>query len=100
MNKTAVIRARIEPGVKKQAEKVLRRLGVSTTQAITLFYKQVALRQGLPFDVVILNEATRETFDATDAGRDVVVCKDTEDMLKKLGIRCTGLRTRNSSPGT
>jgi DNA-damage-inducible protein J len=86
MSKTAVIRARIEPEVKEKAEKVLRRLGVSTTQAITLFYKQVALRQGLPFDVVILNEATRETFDATDAGRDVVVCKDAEDMFKKLGI--------------
>ena len=60
MTKTAVIRARIEPDVKKKAEKVLRRLGVSTTQAITMFYKQVALRQGLPFDVVILTETTRK----------------------------------------
>jgi len=87
MNKTAVIRARIEPEVKKQAEKVLRRIGVSTTQAITMFYKQVALRKGLPFDVVILNETTRRTLDATDAGRDVVACKDTCDMLKKLERR-------------
>jgi DNA-damage-inducible protein J len=61
MNKTAVIRARIEPQVKKRAEKVLRRLGVSTTQAITMFYKQVALRQGLLFDVAMPPEITRKT---------------------------------------
>ena len=86
MGKTAVVRARVEPELKKQAESILRRLGVSTTQAIAMFYKQVALRKGLPFSIVIPNATTRKTFEATDAGRDVVLCRDTEDMFKKLGI--------------
>lgn len=86
MPKTAMVRARIEPALKDKAERVFDRLGLSTTQAITLFYRQVELRKGLPFDVVIPTETTRKTFEHTDAGRDLVVCEDAEDMFAKLGI--------------
>jgi DNA-damage-inducible protein J len=86
MSKTAVIRARVEPELKQRAEGVFGRLGVSTTQAIAIFYKQVVLRQGLPFNVAIPNETTRRTFEATEAGRDVILCKNAEDMFEKLGI--------------
>ncbi len=86
MNKSAVIRARIEPDLKARAESVFRCLGVSTTQAIAIFYKQVILRKGLPFDVAIPDATTRRTFKATDAGRDVILCRDAEDMFRKLGI--------------
>ena len=60
MAKTETIRARVEPDLKMQAERVLRELGLSATEAITLFYKQVVLRQGVPFDVSIPNAATVE----------------------------------------
>lgn len=86
MAKTAMVRARIEPQLKSSAEGVFEKIGLSPTQAITLFYRQVQLRQGLPFDVVIPNARTRATFEATDAGRDLVVCEDAEDMFRKLGI--------------
>lgn len=86
MSKTETVRARIQPELKDKAEKVFRRLGLTATQAITLFYKQVELRDGLPFEVVIPNETTSRTFDNTDAGRHLIVCKDTEDMFRKLGI--------------
>ncbi len=86
MNKTAVVRARIEPELKKEAEAILQRLGVSTTQAIAMFYKQVTLRKGFPFDIAIPNATTRKTFEATDSGRDVVLCDDVQDMFEKLGI--------------
>ncbi len=86
MYKTSSVRARIEPDLKNKVEKVFHDLGLSTTQAITLFFKQVELRNGLPFDVIVPNETTRRTFSNTDAGRDLIVCEDTEDMFKKLGI--------------
>jgi DNA-damage-inducible protein J len=86
MNKSATIRARIEPDLKNKAEKVFRELGISTTQAINLFYKQVELRNGLPFEVVIPNDMTRRTFSNTDTGKDLIVCEDADDMFKKLGI--------------
>ncbi len=86
MGKTSTIRARIEPDLKGKAEDIFKQLGLTTTQAITLFYKQVELKKGLPFDVSIPNETTLKTFSDTDAGRDIVVCKDTDDMFKNLGI--------------
>ena len=86
MTKSAMVRARMRPRLKANAEKVFNHLGLSATQAITLFYRQVELRKGLPFGVVIPNRVTRRTFDDTDAGRNLVVCKDVEDMFKRLGI--------------
>lgn len=86
MNKTATIRARIEPNLKKEAEGLLDKMGLSSTQAITIFYRQITLRKRLPFDVLIPNKTTRRTFEDTDAGRDLVVCKDINDLFKKLDI--------------
>jgi DNA-damage-inducible protein J len=86
MSKTSTIRARIEPDLKSKAEYIFQQLGLTTTQAITLFYKQVELQKGLPFNVAIPNDTTRKTFSDTDAGRELIVCKDADDMFKKLGI--------------
>jgi len=86
MSKTAMVRARLEPDLKERAESVFHRLGLSTTQAITVFYKQVELREGLPFDVVVPTTTTERTFEAFETGRDLVVCEDADDMFRKLGI--------------
>jgi DNA-damage-inducible protein J len=86
MSKSAMIRARLEPELKENAETVLRRLGLNATQAITMFYKQVELRGGLPFDVVMPTPTTKRTLDATDAGRNLVLCEDADDMFDKLAI--------------
>ena len=86
MAKSAMVRARIEPNLKEKAERVFDKIGLSPTQAITIFYHQVELRKGLPFDIVIPNKTTLKTFKDTDAGRDLIVCKDANDMFKKLGI--------------
>ena len=86
MTKSAMVRARIQPRLKLRAERVLDRLGLTPTEAITIFYRQVELRNGLPFDVVIPNATTLKTFKDTDAGRDLVVCEDAEDMFRKLGV--------------
>lgn len=86
MRKSAMVRARLEPDLKTQAKHVFHRLGLNATQAITMFYKQVELRDGLPFDVVVPTTTTKRTFEASDAGRDLVVCEDADDMFQKLGI--------------
>lgn len=86
MSKSAMLRARLEPELKNHAEAIFTRLGLNSTQAITIFYKQVELYQGLPFNVAVPSATTKRTFDATDEKRDLVVCKDAADMFKKLGI--------------
>jgi DNA-damage-inducible protein J len=58
--KTEMIRARVEPDLKRKAEELFSELGLSTTEAITLFYKQVTVHRGLPFDVRVPNAETLE----------------------------------------
>jgi DNA-damage-inducible protein J len=86
MSKTAMVRARLEPDLKNRAESVFHRLGLNATQAITIFYRQVELRDGLPFDVVVPTATTKRAFEASETGRDLVVCDDADDMFRKLGI--------------
>lgn len=69
MAKTAMLRARIEPTLKNQAERVLARVGLSPTEAIRLFYKQVYLSKGLPFDVRVPNAATRRAVAEARSGK-------------------------------
>jgi DNA-damage-inducible protein J len=86
MRKSAMVRARLEPTLKDHVETVSQRLGLNATQAITIFYKQVQLRDGLPFDVVVPTGTTQRAFAASEAGRDLVVCVDADDMFRELGI--------------
>lgn len=86
MSKSAMVRARVEPKLKGHAETIFQRLGINATQAITMFYRQVELRDGLPFDVVVPSATTKRTMEMTDAGRDLVICSNADDMFKKLGI--------------
>ena len=51
MAKSANLYARIEPEVKEQAETILSELGIPASTAINMFYKQVILQRGLPFEV-------------------------------------------------
>jgi DNA-damage-inducible protein J len=76
--KTETIRARVQPEPKREAEPVFRALGLSASEAITLFYRQVTLRRGLPFLVELPNEATREAMRQGLAGEDLSEWDDLE----------------------
>lgn len=58
MNKAATINARIEPALKQKAEGILHAVGLSTAEAIRIFYTQVCLNNGLPFAVKLPNAKT------------------------------------------
>lgn len=77
MARTGHLSARIEPNLKVQAERILRVLGLSTSDAIGLFYRQVVLRRGLPFDVCIPNAATLAALEEAEAGGGEVITGDT-----------------------
>lgn len=84
--KTDMIRARVDPELKSETEDIFRQLGLSVTEAITLFYQQVRLNKGIPFPIRLPNETTIQTFQETDAAQNVVRCKDSTELFKKLGI--------------
>lgn len=68
MQKTEVVRARVTSALKRDVENVLEPLGLSMSEAINLFLRQVRLSHGLPFEVKVPNLKTRKTFEATDQG--------------------------------
>jgi DNA-damage-inducible protein J len=82
MNKSAVVHARVEPQTKKLAEGVLKKLGMSPTEAIRLFYRQICLRGGLPFPVLIPNDRTRITLDKSSKGKDVESFDSLDEMFE------------------
>ena len=85
MTKSEMIRARVEPELKQEAETVFSKLGLSTTQAITLFYRQVTLQQGLPFAVRIPNAETREALQQAHDGEDLTEYESLEALKAAHG---------------
>jgi DNA-damage-inducible protein J len=79
--KTETIRARIIPGLKEDAEAIFSMLGLSTSDAITLFLKQVVMRKAIPFEVMIPNELTRKVIAEAKKGKGVR--KTTLEALKR-----------------
>ena len=68
--KSSNVIARIEPEIKEEAEAILAKLGISASNGINMFYRQIILWKGLPFRPAIpvsrpvaLEEMTREEFD-------------------------------------
>ncbi len=81
MARTATVRARMEPALKKEAEAVLETLGLSTTEAIRLFYRQLVLRKGLPFDVKIPSAETLEAMRQAQEGENLTEWTDPDALF-------------------
>ena len=59
-NKTANLYARIEPETKICAESILESLGIPVSTAINMFYKQIILNNGMPFELRSNNVMTEQ----------------------------------------
>ena len=81
MAKTATIQVRVESEIKRDAEKVFTALGLSATEAITLFYRQVALYQDLPFTVKIPNAETRKAIRQARSGDGLIHYRSVDDLM-------------------
>ncbi len=82
MAKTETVRARMEPGLKHEAEEILNRLGLNASQAITLFYRQITLRKGLPFDVHIPNAETLAAMEDARRNRNLTEWDDLDALFR------------------
>ena len=60
--KTANVTARIQPDIKEHAEAILERLGIPVSVFIDMTYRQVIMRDGVPFSLDIPDKLiTRDT---------------------------------------
>jgi DNA-damage-inducible protein J len=79
-----MIRARVEPDLKSEVEGVFSELGLSPTEAITLFYKQVAIHNGLPFPVRIPNAVTIAAIEDVRDGMNSIEYADSDDLIADI----------------
>lgn len=84
MNKTAYIRARIEPALKSSAEHVLHELGITPSQAVTMLYSQISQTESWPIELKIPNKETRKVFEETDRGEGLIEVDNVDDMFDDL----------------
>ena len=60
MIKKARVEARIESSLKENVSKILRKLDISESDAIRMYYRQIAMNKGIPFDLKVPNKDTIE----------------------------------------
>jgi len=86
MSKAAVISTRIDPDLKNHAEQVFEELGVTASQAISMFYRQVVLHRGLPFEVKIPTAETRQALEDARTRKNLKSFSDPDSLYQDLGI--------------
>ncbi len=101
MAKTESLYVRMEPELKEQAEDILSSLGISASSAINMFYRQIVLKRGIPFELkleqnrpLFLEEMTKEDLDReiqkgiddVEAGRVYPADEVFEKLYKKYGL--------------
>ena len=86
MAKSDQVNVRMEPEVKAEAEAIFARLGMTPSQAIKMFYRQVTLQHGLPFEVRIPNPGTVEAIRELEAGQDLRSYENFGDYRTDLGV--------------
>ena len=84
MNKSATIQARIDPIVKNKAQKVLDKLHISMSEAISIFLTQVSLNKGIPFVIKIPNKLTEKTLEKSEKGEELHEVSDIKQLFKEL----------------
>lgn len=82
--KTATVTVRLDPKVKKEAQKVLSKLGITTSQAVTMYFNQISEEQGLPFRPHIPNAETVRVMDEAFAGKNLHTAKDIDNLFAQL----------------
>ena len=100
MAKSANLYARIEPDLKEQAENILTALGIPASNAITMFYKQIILQNGLPFEVKLpkhpldvshmaatqLDAELEKGYEDAKAGRTIPMEQAFANVRKEFGV--------------
>lgn len=79
--KTANLYARIDPETKEQAERILDALGITSSMAINMFYRQIILQKGIPFEARLSYEAPLNMEKLTKEELDKEIEKGYRDML-------------------
>jgi DNA-damage-inducible protein J len=83
MPANAVVRARIDERVKREATAVLATIGLTVSDAVRLLLVRVAAEKALPFEPLVPNSETVNAMKAARRG-ELVTTSSVADLLKTL----------------
>jgi DNA-damage-inducible protein J len=83
--RSEIVNIRVRPELKKDVEHIFEQLGLTNSEAVRLFYKQVVHHNGLPFPVKIPNEATIAAMEEVASGK-TKRFSDSDEFFEDLGI--------------
>jgi DNA-damage-inducible protein J len=86
--RSAILQARVYPGIKRASEDVLRRMGLTMTEAVELFLRRVIVDQRIPFEVIALDPETL-----------AVITEEAEQKKIRTHLRRKSVRHRPRSRG-
>ena len=84
MAKTATIQTRVDPSVKYNAQKILRKLNISMSEAISMYLSQITLHNGIPFEIKIPNEVTAKVLNDAEKGKNVHKIGSVDELFQEL----------------
>ena len=84
-SKTASARALIDPQIKKEAEAILKELGLSVSKSFELYYRQIIAHRGLPFEIQIPKKKTMKAIENSRASNGKTF-SSTDDLFEDLEI--------------
>ena len=82
--KTGYITTRVEPRLKASAGRVLTKVGGSTSDASTMFLRQIGLQGGLPFDVRVPNAETKKAIRELETGAGKMLRGSTKEIFDEV----------------
>jgi DNA-damage-inducible protein J len=85
-SKTSTVRARLDPKLKEETELIFNQLGISTTDAIRIFFTQVKLNQGLPFEMKVPNKVTQKAIKDAQERHNLTESANSTKLFDELGI--------------
>lgn len=84
MLKTATIQTRVDPAIKKSAQKILKELNITMSEAISMYLSQITLQKGIPFELKIPNELTVKTLRDTENGKGLHTVDSVDHLFREL----------------
>ena len=84
MAKTATIQTRVDPEIKRNAQKILNTLNISMSEAISMYLAQIALNKGIPFEIKIPNKLTSKTLKNSENGKGLHKVSNTNELFQEL----------------
>lgn len=84
MAKTAIIQTRVDSEIKENAQKILSKLNISMSEAISIYLAQITLHKGLPFEVKIPNTLTDKTLRASEDGKALHKVSNVDELFEEL----------------